>query len=56
MKRWMGATLALGLVAAGSAPAFAECPGHNVSADAGTKAPIVTADTVAKPVATDDKG
>jgi hypothetical protein len=56
MKTWMSATLALGLLAAASAPALADCPGHKVSADAGTSTPIVTADTVAKPATSDRKG
>ena len=49
MKRWMSTTLALGLLAGATAPAFADCPGHKVTADAGTSTPVVTADTVAQP-------
>ncbi|WP_156386797.1 hypothetical protein [Aureimonas sp. Leaf454] len=56
MKTWMSATLALGLLAAASAPALAECRGHNNTADSGTSTPIITADTVAMPGISGEKG
>ena len=62
MKSLFAVTLSLGLLGAASGGALADCPGHApVSADAGTSAPIVTADSshstgTAAPVATDRKG
>lgn len=63
MKSLFAVTLSLGLL--GASAALADCPGHSaVSADSGTAAPIVTADsssagdtgTATTAVTTDKKG
>ncbi|MBC8131099.1 MAG: hypothetical protein H7Y08_12355 [Rhizobiaceae bacterium] len=53
MKIIASATLAIGLAAAVSTSAFAQCASKNITAETKTNTPIVTADSSVK---TDQKG